>query len=277
MVTGGDTLTIGDYHVHSRFSLDCDEPMQLQCQAAVRAGLSEIAFTEHVDHDECDTESEAYYDRAGYETEIEHCRDLYGDQIHILKAAEIDFNNSIAADVDRFLSTHEHDFVIGSVHNINHVYIGHSGPDSFGGARNMYDQYLDQVEIMVETGFPDVVGHLDLPRRYHGVSMEETDADYFEQRLRRIFRIAAEREVGFELNTSGIRRRAGSSLPSPQVIKWFVEEGGQIITIGSDSHFAADTGHSIREVHQQLGDLGIGWRTSFVNGERRQVAMEVVV
>lgn len=269
-------VTIGDYHVHTSFSIDCNEPMENQCRAAIAAGITEIAFTEHVDHDSCDEESREKYDYAGYSAEIDRCRELFGDQLTILKAAEVDWNCSIATDVEAFLAKHRFDFIIGSVHNLDHRYVGFDTLESFGGPRRMYDDYLDQVEGMVLTGFPCVVGHCDLPRRYHHVSPLEAEPFHFEERLRHIFRLAAERGVGFEVNTSGLRRGNGVTFPEPAVIAWFVEEGGEVVTIGSDSHKAADTGHSIIEIERQLAELGIDWRYSWAHGHAERVPLASV-
>ena len=38
-----------DYHVHTEFSVDCATPMRDSCLAAIDAGITEIAFTDHVD------------------------------------------------------------------------------------------------------------------------------------------------------------------------------------------------------------------------------------
>lgn len=269
-------MTIGDYHVHSTFSIDCQEEMENQCRAAIAAGITEIAFTEHVDHDACDAESREHYNYVAYSAEIERCRELFGEQLTILKAAEIDWNDTVAADVQEFLAGHEFDFIIGSVHNLDHRYVGFDTLESFGGPRKMYEDYLQQVEGLVSTGFPCVIGHCDLPRRYHNVSPLEVDPEYFEERLRHIFRLAAERGVGFEVNTSGLRRDIGVTFPEPAVIAWFIEEGGEIVTIGSDSHKATDTGHSIVEIERQLAELGIDWRYSWASGKAERVPLSVV-
>lgn len=266
-------MTVGDYHVHTRFSLDSSEEMDRQCLAAIERGISEIAFTEHVDHDVCDAESRAHYRYQEYCEELERNREQYGDRLTILRAAEVDWNDSIRDEVAQFVSDHDFDFIIGSVHNLNHTYVGFTTIEEMGGPRKMYDDYLDQIRGLVDTGIPSVIGHLDLPRRYHGVSMAEVDARHYEERLRDIFRLAAERGVGFEINTSGLRRGKGVTYPEPDVLAWFVEEGGNVLTVGSDSHKAADTGHSIRDIYRQLVDLGIDWRTSFAGGEQRRVAL----
>ncbi len=253
--------------------MDSTEEMEQQCLAAIERGITEIAFTEHVDHDICDAESTAHYNFEAYSEEIRRNRERFGDRLNILLAAEVDWNETIRDEVAKFLDNHEFDFIIGSVHNIRHKYVGFSTLEELGGPRKMYDDYLDQVAMLVETGFPNVIGHIDLPRRYHLVSMDEVDADYFEQRLREIFRVAAKQGVGFEINTSGIRKPVGVSHPETNVIGWFLEEGGDVLTIGSDSHRAADTGHSIPETYRKLREMGVDWRSSFVGGKHSKVAL----
>jgi histidinol-phosphatase (PHP family) len=266
-------VTIADYHVHTTFSIDCDVDMEQQCLAAISQGISEIAFTDHVDHDLCDAESRARYNYEAYCEAIELNRERFAGKIEILRAAEVDWNESTAEDVARFIEDHDYEFIIGSVHNLNHAYVGFSTLESMGGPRKMYDDYLDQLQGLVDTGFPDVIGHLDLPRRYHPFAMHDVDADHFEHRLREIFRLASERGVGFEINTSGVRKGLGFTLPEAQVIGWFLEEGGQVLTVGSDSHRSEDTGHSIPETYAELTRMGITWRSSYIGGELKRVAL----
>jgi histidinol-phosphatase (PHP family) len=266
-------MTLADYHAHTAFSIDCDVPMEEQCRAAIAAGVAEIAFTEHVDHDECDADSQKLYDYVAYGEEVERCRELFDGQLTILRAAEIDWNRSIADDVLTFLERTSFDFTIGSVHNLNHKYVGFTEPAELGGAAVMYDMYYDEMLTLVEAGFPSVVGHMDLPRRYHGIAPLEIDRDHFEGRLREIFRTAANNGVGFEINTSGLVRGKGFSLPEPELLSWFVEEGGEVITVGSDSHRPAHIGGHIEATYGRLRDLGIDWRMSFVGGEMRRVEL----
>lgn len=266
-------MTLADYHVHTNFSIDCQQAMEVQCRAALAAGVTEIAFTEHIDHDACDQDSREHYDYAGYVAELERCRVLFDGQLTILKAAEIDWNHSIADDVQRFIAEHEFEFIIGSMHNLNHTYVGLGTLEQFGGPRRMYDDYLDELEGLVNTGYPDVIGHLDLPRRYHQISMLEIDPEHYETRLRKIFRAAAENQIGFEINTSGLRRGYGVTYPEPDMLVWFIEEGGQIVTVGSDSHYPEHIGDSIAELYAALKARGIDWRTSFVTGQAERVPL----
>ena len=38
-----------DYHVHTSFSYDSEEDLNTMCEKAIELGLSEIAFTDHLD------------------------------------------------------------------------------------------------------------------------------------------------------------------------------------------------------------------------------------
>ncbi len=251
--------------------------MEEQCRAAIAAGVSEIAFTEHVDHDECDSESRETYDYERYGEAIERCRELFGGQLEILRAAEVDWNRSIADEVLAFVERSSFDFIIGSVHNLNHKYVGFSTLDEMGGPAAMYETYYDEMLSLVRAGFPSVVGHLDLPRRYHDISPIEVDRDHFEGRLREIFSVAAGNGVGFEINTSGLIRGKGYSFPEPEILAWFVEEGGEVVTVGSDSHRPQHIGGEIPATYDKLAALGIDWRMSFVDGEMKRVPLGAAV
>src|SRR5688572_14883468 len=111
----GANGVVFDYHVHSEFSVDCRVPMADSCRAAIAAGVTEIAFTDHVDHEPVDIGFN-YWRADDYFRSIEQCRAEFGDHLTVLSGAEVDFNEGIAPAVERFLGEHTFDLVIGSVH-----------------------------------------------------------------------------------------------------------------------------------------------------------------
>ena len=42
-------MYLADYHTHTKFSPDAHDPMTDMARAAIRAGLDEICFTDHVE------------------------------------------------------------------------------------------------------------------------------------------------------------------------------------------------------------------------------------
>src|SRR3954453_16790057 len=106
-----------DYHVHTTCSVDCVTPIESSCQAAIDHGVTEIAFTDHVDHQPAD-EGFGFYKPEVYFESVDRMREKYGDRLTILYGAEVDYHDDTRPEVERFMRAygHRYDFVIGSVH-----------------------------------------------------------------------------------------------------------------------------------------------------------------
>jgi histidinol-phosphatase (PHP family) len=262
-----------DYHVHSEFSVDCRVPMEASCRAAIAAGVTEIAFTDHVDHEPADPGVD-FYKPDAYFRAVERVRAEYGDRLTILAGAEVDFNERIAGHVERFLSQYQYDFVIGSVH------YGEAGeiifPEYFD-SRSLDDvflPYLHQLTIAVSTGWFDTIGHLDLPKRYAPKSHRHYDPLRYREPLEGLFRAMIRGGVAFEINTSGLRQTPKTSMPGPAIVRWYVEAGGRLITTGTDSHAAQTVGAGLAQTLDMLELTGIDAVASFRTRKRRQVPIQ---
>ena len=259
-----------DYHVHSAFSVDCQVPMAASCRAAIAAGVTEIAFTDHVDHEPADL-GYGYYRAADYLRAVDAARAEFGDRLTILAGAETDFNERIADQFGRFLERHRFDFVIGSVH------YGADGriifPDYFAGRSldDVFAPYFDQVRLAVETGWFDTIGHLDLPKRYAPRTHREYDPLAFRDRLASLFAAMIERGVAFEINTSGLRQPPKTSMPGPAIVRWYVEAGGELVTTGTDSHAAQTVGAGLARTLDMLELCGIEAVAAFKERRRRLI------
>ena len=91
---------LADYHVHTEYSDDSVYPMEEVVKDAVRMGLEELCFTDHVDYGvKSDWESGktieyrngeplANVNYPEYIKEIKRLQDLYGDRIRIKTGLE---------------------------------------------------------------------------------------------------------------------------------------------------------------------------------------------
>jgi histidinol-phosphatase (PHP family) len=264
-----------DYHVHSEFSVDCTVPMAQSCEAAIRAGVTEIAFTDHVDHEPADM-GFGYYRPAEFRQSVASVQERYGDRLTILLGAEVDFNRGIAGQVERFLNENSFDFVIGSVH------YGEAGEIIFPAYfedRSLDDvflPYFEEVQAAVETGWFDTIGHLDLPKRYAPASHRTYDPVKYRDALRPVFQSLIDGEVAFEINTSGLRQRPKTSMPGPAVVRWYVEAGGSLITTGTDSHAAQTVGSGLATTLDMLTLCGIDTVQSFRGRTRTAVPISAL-
>ena len=149
-------------HVFGRLCDPDGEP----CRAAIAAGVTEIAITDHVDHVPADP-GYGYYRADEYLREVDRIRDQFSGELTVLRGGDR-LQRGTTEHVERFVAEYgnEFDYVIGSVH-----YAADGAmifPDYFA-PRTMDDvflPYLEQVQKAVETGWFDAIGHLDLPKRY---------------------------------------------------------------------------------------------------------------
>jgi histidinol-phosphatase (PHP family) len=260
----GAASGVFDYHVHSDFSVDCAIPMRASCEAAIAAGVTEIAFTDHLDHEPADPGC-GYYRVEDYLREVAAVKAEYAGRLVVLAGVEIDFNERIAPQVQTFVERYggEYDIVIGSVH------FGEAGaiifPNYFANRTeaDVFLPYFDRVRAAVETGWFDTIGHLDLPKRYAPKTHRDYDPAAYRDRLRPLFRAMIANGVAFEINTSGLRQTPKTSMPGPAVVRWYVEEGGRLITTGTDSHAPQTVGAGLPVTLDMLTLCGVEAVASF--------------
>lgn len=253
-----------DYHMHSNFSPDSNTSMENMIEASINLGLKEICFTDHVDYDINQTD-EFVVDYNEYLSKLELMKDKYKDKISIKKGIELGLQNHL---IDKYKDDMKKygsqlDFVICSMHAIdkNDMYY----PDYFIG-KTQYESYETYYKRLLDIvkNFDDycVLGHLDLVKRYGGYK------DFLEDKLfidiiEDILKTAIERGKGIEINTSCFRYKLPDLTPSREIITLYKKLGGEIITIGSDSHSTNQIAYEFSQVQSILKDIGFNYLCKF--------------
>ncbi len=108
----------------------------------------------------------------------------------------------------------------------------------------------------------DVVGHIDLIRRYfpkaHKHKLRES-----REVLRELLNHIIDDNKGIEINTGGLFYRSASLNPSLDILKLYKEMGGEIITIGSDSHRAKRVMTNYTKGMESLKSAGFKYITTY--------------
>ncbi len=244
-----------DYHLHTEFSFDSREKMDAVCQKAVEEGIREICFTEHVEF--AAEDAREWPDFAKRQLELEKCRSLYGDRLTILSGIESGQPYREPEKERELFAKQEFDFVIGSVH-----IVGNTGrPSKFPFQENNYleyfRQYFTESKLLAEKCEFDVMGHVTFPFRYVPEALLEAyPIEGFRKEYMELFDLLASKGRGIEINTSGLRTSLKSTMPNVQIVKWFRECGGQIVTVGSDGHSARSACSGIVEGYRVLQEAG---------------------
>jgi len=236
-----------DYHIHTRFSVD-SRSLPAACRSAAReAGVDEMCFTDHLDVHPVDP-GFGYFDPEGYIQAVEALAGSPG--VRVRRGVEIGFDRRSQCDLLAYLRTHPLplDFVLGSVHVVEDRPLDTqllSGND----ASTVINAYFDEVEAAVRAASDhrlfDVLGHLDVFKRYLPGSRKRWEPADFRDRMDFILGLAAAGGVGLEINTSGLRNGLGETLPGLDIVRRFRERGGEILTVGSDAHREGDVGADI--------------------------------
>ena len=256
-----------DYHTHTIFSDDSEYPMEECVKDAIYLGIKEICFTDHVDYgvkyDLKDLKPEEVegkilnVDFEKYFAELDRVRELYKDEISIKNGLEFGIQKHTISKFENLFEKSPLDFVIMSVHEINDKELwDHSFQDG-KTEEEYYRLYFENIYYLVQNYHNySVLGHLDLLKRY-----DEKDGynPFVENKeiITKILKYIIADGKGIELNTSTKKYHLDDLMPSRDILKLYLELGGEILTIGSDSHSKKDLLNShIEELKQELRDIG---------------------
>lgn len=253
-------MYLADYHTHSRISPDARTSMEEMTAAAVRAGLDEICFTDHLEPivlNAPDQEAEPY-DWDALCREFDQARDVWGSRIQMRLGVELGDAPWNFAWCERMLAqAPELDFIIGSIHLLSPKLGGQNlyffDPTNEDGARRGIVDYLSQVQRLADWGGFTVLGHLTLPLRYLNENRgHHLTFDGFEEPVEQILRSVIRQGHGIELNTN----RGHQPLPDEKWLKMFRRLGGEVITLGTDAHAPNQVGCAIAERQALLKHCG---------------------
>jgi histidinol-phosphatase (PHP family) len=259
---------IGDYHVHTNFSSDCTSAPEELVEKALLLGMNEICFTDHVDFDYPLVNGEKLFniDVKKYFDELTAVKDKYRGRIKIKIGVELGLNPSTNSMNKEFVHSADFDFIIGSSHIVNGIdpyYAEYwEGKTTKDAIMEYYEAILKNVTICEDY---DVYGHLDYIRRYvRDKEYVYTDSDFYEI-TDMIFKNIISKGHGIELNTRGITDGITNFIPTITLLKRYHDLGGEIITLGSDSHKVKNVGYAFKTAKDILINTGFKYITTFEN------------
>lgn len=253
-----------DNHIHSTFSTDSRMDASDACKKAVELGLKGLVFTDHVDYDYPDFDNDFLINLDQYFEFFRNLQHSWKKELNILIGVEMGFQPQVIDKIKETINKYPFDFVINSVHNIDHLdpYTG----KYFRGKtqRQAYERYLQEILRSVnELDDYDIVGHIGYAARYGDFKDKALRYSDYSDILDQILKAVIKTGKGIELNTSGLRTDLHSTIPGYDIFDRYFELGGEIITVGSDSHFKEHLGHSFEEAVGYLKNAGFKYIAHF--------------
>lgn len=266
--------------MHPDFSIDAEvHSIDEYCRRAVELGMAEICFTTHFEADPqrwnidglvrlhgryCLMDDSAWIEE--YFRQIEAARRCYGDQLAVGAGLEVGYEFGQEELFSRILSTYPFDYVIGSIHCLDHIAISsfrESGRYFSGKTpQKVAEDYFGKLAALVDCGLFDCVGHLNLYRR-HGwryldaAALDTLHVGWVEPILARM----AGKGMGLEVNSSSIRLGHAECLPGVHLMGLARDFGVRYFTVGSDAHRLSDLASGLDRALAQLAKLELGVAT----------------
>ncbi|NBI92251.1 histidinol-phosphatase HisJ family protein [Lachnospiraceae bacterium] len=256
-----------DYHVHTRFSDDSVYPMEQVVKDAIAMGLEEICFTDHVDYgikEDWDCGHPIQYredaplanvDYPAYTALIKEMQDKYSGRIRVKMGMEFGMQMHTVSKYEELFARYPFDFIILSVHQVEDKEFWTQDFQRGRSQKEYNERYYEEMGHLVNA-YSDysVLGHMDLIVRYDEEGIYPFDK--IEPMVSEILKRVIERGKGIEMNTSYRRYGLKDTTPSMDILRRYRELGGEIITIGSDSHEPEHLGTGIEGAKKVLKDLG---------------------
>lgn len=227
--------------------------------AAIKAGLDELGYSDHyVLLPDGGTVSwsmkmdclDSYFES------IAKIEASAPESLSIRRGLEIDYFPETADQIRDIVKSYPFDYVIGSVHFFNGFPIDECREnwDSIS-SRNRDDiiiGYWSQISKMAKTGFFDIVGHLDLYKKFG----QAPTSDISDEIINALDAIAGA-DMAVELNTSGWHVPVAESYPSAALLRGCKNRNIPVL-ITADAHKPEDLTRDYQRAQDLLKSVGIG-------------------
>ena len=246
---------LADYHIHTELCHHAEGEASAFRARAVNLGLPEICFTDHVPNpDGYDPVNRMRLDQFPlYRTMVADlartsqpaiAKAMAGKPV-VLFGVEADYYDGCERFLQDWLPRQKFDLVIGSVHYIDNW--GFDNPDERHvwdsvDVTNTWRTYFNLIGKLADcrladSRLADVVGHLDLPKKF---GHRPSDRDLKEMAQPVLDRVG-KAGMAIEINSSGLRRPVHEIYPSALLLS-LAKERGIPICFGSDAHRPEEVG-----------------------------------
>jgi len=266
---------IFNLHTHTDFS-DGSSPPEDYVKEAISQGFDTLGFSDHSpvpfeNNFALKEENLENYINVVQELKKKYSKEKASDGITILQSLEIDFIPGITKPIDYYRGNYDFDYFIGSVHLVKNLETDDlwfiDGPDikiydaglekTFSGnARKAVTAYYHQIQEMIMTQKPDLVGHMDKIKMYNRNRFFSEQDSWYVKLVETTLEVAKHTDCIIEVNTRGIyKKRSETLFPEPAVLKSILKHKIPV-TISSDAHKPCEISFGFGDAVKTLVEIG---------------------
>jgi histidinol-phosphatase (PHP family) len=265
---GGHT---GSYCRHAK------DGLRAVIERAIALGFTHYGLSEHCPRDE---REHLFPDEAdltpidlsqmfhGYFAEARALQDEYAGRIALLVGFETERlpQGSYVARMQQLRTELRADYIVGSVHDLDGYFVDYKPEvtaeiaERCGGVEAMQLRYFDALIELITALKPEVVGHLDLIRKFDGPNPHFSERVY--ARIDDALEAARATGAVLDVNCGALRRGLSPVYPLPRILKR-AQHIGVGVTLGDDSHGIDSVGGLLDASLHAIADAGYDAVTFF--------------
>lgn len=262
-----------DTHNHTKyFSSDAKMSIEELVNTCKSRGIPKCAITEHYDMDYPHPEDVMVCDLDKYYEAFKVWKELSTKENgpELLLGLEMAYQPHLPEKIDAIAKSYPFDIVILSNHYFRGEDVYFSNSCYSITRKERHSEYIGIMAEMAErvTEY-DQVAHYDYIDRYN----KDLDSAVFYEdcpkEFDRLFEVLISKEKALEINTRSIEARKNRNpaliMPDSRIITRYLEMGGKLISLGSDSHTPNTLGINFEETANYLKSLGVNELCYFKN------------
>ena len=259
-----------DYHMHTPLCRHATGEPGEYAARALALGLTEIGFSDHspMPHDDFDNWRMYARQLDEYVAKVRRAQKEFPN-LTIRLGLEVDYLPGYEGWIRELAGRYPWDYLIGSVHYVSESW-AIDDPQKISEWKNhdafeVWSVYFERLTQAAETGFFEIIGHADLPKKFgHRPSADCTPL------YEKFLAAAKKHNCAIELNTAGLRKDCREIYPSLEILRLAFQKG-VAITFGSDAHAPAEVGMNFAEAVQLAHSAGYRECCRFAGRKRRMV------
>jgi histidinol-phosphatase (PHP family) len=259
-----------DYHLHTPLCRHATGEPGEYARHALELGFKEIGFSDHspMPRDDFDDWRMRAAQLDEYVAKVRQAQKDF-PQLTIRLALEVDYLPGYEDWIRGLAARHPWDYLIGSVHYVSDSW-AIDDPRKLSewkhrDAWEVWSVYFDWLTKAAETGFFEIIGHADLPKKFgHRPSRDCTPL------YEKFLNAAKKHNCAIELNTAGLRKDCREIYPSREILQLAFQKGVPI-SFGSDAHAPGEVGMNFAEAVQLAREAGYREYCRFAQRRRELV------
>jgi len=245
--------------------------MAEMCQAAIDHHVPEIGFTEHYDlipKEDC----RDWFKLEPWAASLEQVREQFKGRLIVRAGIELGEPHIYAAEDQALLNRYNFDYCLGSLHWVGTETI--FDKNYFRRpAKEAFRLFFEELERMTRVGGFDILSHFDVPVRTGFNVYGSYDPKEHEDSIRPALKNVIEKGIALDINTKGLDIPANVLTPGLDILRWYVEMGGERVTFGSDAHRPIRVGKDIEFAMDVAREAGLKYATMFEKRQARLVPL----